>query len=91
MNEKVFIVGIELNNITAITKFENALNTIGEWKKVVTGLYAIKKDFSTTSDLLRQMIWVNFTNECQLFIMKTSLDAAWNLNPETDGWLRNNI
>lgn len=88
MNEKVFIICIELNNKVSIIKFESLLNQLGPWKMVIPNVYVIRRDYSLTSEVIRQEIFGKFTNQCKLFIMKSSIDASWNLTTDVDSWLK---
>ena len=94
MNDKVFIVGIELNSISSKDKFETYLqDRFGKngSVQITNGVYAIKVPFMYTAEQLRGMILAIFSNNCQLFIMKSSIEAAWNASPEVGSWLKSNI
>lgn len=91
MNDKVFLVAVELNSISAIQQFEKALSSIGEWKKLVSNVYVLKQTFARMSDNVRMHITREFGNDLRIFIMKTSLDASWNLDFSVDNWLKSNI
>ncbi len=94
MNDKVFVVGIELNSISSKVKFETYLQ--GRFGKsgyieITNGVYAIKVPIIYTAEQLRTLILGVFSNNCQLFVMKSSIEAAWNASPEVDSWLKSNI
>lgn len=91
MNFKVFIICVELNNKRAIDKFESSLRQLGEWKIIVPGTYALKQDFSKTSDQLKSMLLSKITPDHKLFIMKSSVDASWVLTADIDQWLKLNL
>ena len=87
MNDKVFIVGIELNSISSKDKFETYLqDRFGKngSVQITNGVYAIKVPFMYTAEQLRGMILA-------IFIMKSSIEAAWNASPEVGSWLKSNI
>lgn len=91
MNDKVFLIAVELNSISAVQKFEDVLSSIGEWKKIVGNVYVLKQTFSRMSENVRVHISNEFGENSRIFIMKTSLDAAWNLDASVDSWLKSNI
>lgn len=91
MNDKVFLIAVELNSLSAVQKFERVLSSIGEWKKIVGNVYVLKQSFSRMSENVRVHISNEFGDNARMFIMKTSLDAAWNLDASVDSWLKNNI
>lgn len=91
MNEKVFIVAIGLNNQIEKQRFESSNFGAGQPHKIMEGFYCIKTPFSITSENLRDRIAAMLQNQCYLFVMKASIEAAWRLNPAEDSWLRNNI
>lgn len=91
MNDKVFLIAVELNSISAIQEFEKVLSSIGEWKKLVGNVYVLKQPFSRMCENIRVHISTNFGKDLRIFIMKTSLDAAWNLDASVDCWLKENI
>lgn len=91
MNEKIFIINIELNSLVAIKKFENILSKMGNHKKIIENVYAIKVAHTNTSEIIRNQIKSELSGLYPLFIMKSSTDAAWQLPFEVDGWIKNNI
>ncbi len=91
MNDKVFLIAVELNSMSAIQNFEKVLSSIGEWKKLVGNVYVLKQPFSRMCENIRVHISTNFGKDLRMFIMKTSLDAAWNLDASVDRWLKENI
>lgn len=91
MNDKVFLIAVELNSISAIQKFEKVLSSIGEWKKLVGNVYVLKQPFSRMCENIRTQIVIQFGEDVRMFIMKTSLDAAWKLDASVDRWLKENI
>lgn len=89
MNNKVFIVVAELNKISSVKEFENQLGFLGEWVKVTNGVYFLKEPFDRTSEnIIENML---MTERIKIFVMKTSLDAAWYLENSLDEWLKKNI
>lgn len=93
MNDKIFIVGIELNSISAKQKFESSLTQLGSKShiEITSGVYAIKLPYMYTAEMVRNQISSIFSNNCRLFVMKSSIEAAWNINPNADLWLKSNI
>ena len=94
MNKKVFIICAELNNLRMIEAFKASIRTGGESKELVEGVYAFKADdIDMNSEKLLKMIKEKLpdASSVKLFIMKTSLDAAWFLSPNLNNWLQNNI
>ena len=91
MNDKVFIICIELNNIRAIETFENLLSSMGIWINITLNTYAIKQDSSVTSNNLKMTILNELSRDCRVFVMKTSIDASWNLPANIDGWVKSYI
>jgi hypothetical protein len=92
MNYKVFIIGIELNRVSIKQGFEMALMGIGEWKRLLDGLYIIKPRFPiNSSEELKNRIPHQYRQDGQIFIMRTSIDASWNVDAGVDMWLRINL
>ncbi len=91
MNDKVFIICVELNSLHSITTFENMLRFLGNYQKILPNIYAIKRSQSETSTSLKNYILQRFSNNCQIFIIKSSIDASWNLPINIDSWLKTNI
>ena len=91
MNEKVFIIGIELNNTAAYEKFEKYSFGAGLPFKILDGLYCVKAAYSTSSEQIRNTINSLFHDNCQVFVMKSSIDLSWRLPDRIGIWLKNNI
>lgn len=91
MNEKIFIVCIELNNRSITNRFEDSMQNWGECKKLMTNVYAIKRPFNETSIDVKNLIDSILGCECVSFIMKSSIDASWFLDVATNDWLKGNI
>lgn len=91
MNDKVFIVGIELNNISAYERFEKNNFGMGLPLKIVPGLYCVKTPFDRNSEQLRNTISGIFAGQCRVFVMKSSIDASWRLPMDVDSWLKSNL
>lgn len=89
MNDKVFIVAVELNKISSVKKFEEELGFLGMWIKATNGVYFLKTPFDYTSESIIEKIFMN--ERIKIFVMRTSLDAAWNLENSLDEWLKKNI
>lgn len=91
MNEKVFVVGIELNNKASYNRFERNNFGMGVPFKILPGLYCIKTNYSTTCEELRDKIVNLFSSQCQVFVMKSNIDLAWRLPDNVASWLNMNI
>ena len=91
MNEKPFIVAIGLNTQNEKQRFESTNYGAGVPYKIMEGLYCIKTPYNTTSESLRNRLTSMFFDQCYLFVMKASIEAAWRVRPEVDSWLRDNI
>lgn len=91
MNEKVFLVCIELNNRRNIYAFESLGIFLGKPKKIMENVYAVRTNYTTTSTNVREAIFSKLGSDFNIFVMKTSIDASWRLSSELDGWLTTNI
>ena len=92
MNDKVFIICIELNNKNAISRFESALSGISTSHiKVMENTYAIRVQPSYNSDMIRDILLSKMGSNCILFVMRSSIDAAWRINGSADSWLKSYI
>lgn len=86
------MVCAELNKISIVNDFEMRLRTEGEVKKITDGTYLLIANNINikSSDIVNQLsAWVSM--DIRLFVMRTSIDAAWALEPELDGWLSMNL
>lgn len=94
MNYKVFVIGIELNSLQSKRNFESYLNSIatGGWKRISDGCYIVKPNTSIQSSMeFKNRIPSSFYIDGQLFVMKTSIDAAWNAREDVNNWLSTNL
>lgn len=92
MNYKVFVIGIELNSINAKKAFEAFLSSTGMWNRISDGFYIVKPSSSIPSSLeLKNRIPLVCYQDGQVFVMRTSIDAAWNTRAEISGWLSSNL
>ncbi len=91
MNNKVFVIGIELNNRAAYNRFENHSFYGFLPMKIMPGLYCIETSFSITSENLRSDITDLFAGYCMDCVMKSRVDASWRLPLQVDYWLKENI
>lgn len=92
MNDKTFIVCIELNTKNAISKFEKANIGMGNPVKIIDNVYAIKAPYMVTSRMIFDQIFSAMNNtDFNIFIMKSSIDATWKLPSSLDNWLQMNI
>lgn len=92
MNDKVFIICIELNNKNAVAQFEKTIKGISSsCIKVTENAYAIRVSYYYTSEKLRDIVLTKMGGDCILFVMKSSIDAAWRINGEADIWLKSYI
>lgn len=94
MNHKVFVIGIELNSLQSKRGFESYLNSIAlnGWKSISDGCYIVKPNTNIQSSMeLKNRIPTSYYANGQLFVMKTSIDAAWNTRADVSGWLSTNL
>lgn len=94
MNHKVFVIGIELNNLQSKRGFESYLNSIAlnGWKSISDGCYIVKPNTNIQSSMeLKNRIPTSYYANGQLFVMKTSIDAAWNVRGDINTWLSSNL
>lgn len=91
MNDKVFVIGIELNTKAAYAKFESINFGYGTPVLIVPGLYCIKVPYSYTSLQIRDYIVNMFQEKCQVFVMKSNIDLSWRLPDSIALWLKENI
>lgn len=91
MNDKVFIIGIELNTSAAYKRFESFNLGLGYPVLIIPGLYCVKAPFSYTSAQIRDNIVGMFQEKCQVFVMKSNIDLSWRLPESIGNWLRENI
>lgn len=90
MNHKVFVIGIELNSLQSKRNFEAYLNSIAsnEWRSISDGCYIVKPNTSIQSSMdLKNRIPLSYYTDGQLFVMKTSIDAAWSTRMDANNWL----
>ena len=93
MNEQVFIICVDLQTTTDKENFEKCLKE-GQYRNyqvLMERVYAVKAPLFEDSVKVRDYIRGKMGPMCSLFVMKTSLDAAWNIMTSSDTWLRNNI
>lgn len=86
------MVCAELNKISIVNDFEMRLRAEGDVKKITDGTYLLIANNINikSSDIVNQLsAWVSM--DIRLFVMRTSIDAAWALEPELDGWLSMNL
>lgn len=91
MNDKVFIVCIEINKQSLRLRFENAVIGKGNPQKIMENVYAVITPYSFNSEQVRNQVNSIFMDNCNVFVMKASIDASWRLDVTTDRWLRSNI
>lgn len=91
MNEKVFIVCVELNNNVAKQQFEGAIGTLGSWTNIMTGVYAVQCNAEKKSDEVRSILSTALFSQGKIFVIKSSIDAAWSLDQEAASWLMGHI
>jgi hypothetical protein len=93
MSEKVFIVCVDFQTTAEKVKFENSLrdSQYKEYQILMDRVYAVKAPFFEDSVKLRDFIQGKLGPMCSIFVMKTSLDAAWNIMSASDVWLKNNV
>lgn len=92
MNEKIFIVCVELNSIASKNKLEQVLSNISSTKtKIVDGVYAIRVSQILNSSQIRDNILKLIGGQFEIFVTKSSIDASWRLPSDVAGWLNANI
>ena len=93
MNEKVFLICIDLQTSSEKEKFERFLkeSEYRNFQILMERVYAIKAPLFEDSVMVRDNIRRKMGPMCSIFVMKTSLDAAWNIMTSSDVWLRNNV
>ena len=93
MNHKVFVIGIELNSLQSKKNFESFLFSLGgSWKLISDGCYIVKPGIMIQSSMdLKNKIPTAYYSDGQLFVMKTSIDAAWNVRGDINTWLSSNL
>lgn len=93
MNEKVFIICVDLQTKTDKEKLENCLKSsqYQNYQVLMERVYAVKAPSFVDSVMVRDFIRGKLDFNCPVFVMKTSLDAAWNIMSSSDVWLRNNV
>lgn len=89
MNDKVFIICIELNNKNAVAQFENVIRGCSStYVKIMENTYAVRVSSSYTSEAIRDIVLDKMGGDCVLFVMRSSIDAAWRIIDAADGWLK---
>ncbi|HAB41853.1 MAG TPA: hypothetical protein DCE24_08360 [Porphyromonadaceae bacterium] len=92
MNEKLFILCIELNSKRFIQKFENLTLGIHKPIKIIDNVYFVRFPYMATSAQVREALFGQMgSTDFNVFIMKSSIDASWRLSGELDNWLAQNI
>ena len=89
MNDKVFIICIELNNKNAVAQFENVIRGYSStYVKIMENTYAVRVSSSYTSEAIRDIVLDKMGGDCILFVMRSSIDAAWMIVDSADGRLK---
>lgn len=94
MNHKVFVIGIELNSLQSKRSFEAYLNSIASngWRNISDGCYIVNPNILIQSSMdLKNRIPQSYYTDGQLFVMKTSIDAAWDTRADVSNWLSINL
>lgn len=92
MNDKIFIVCVELNSRHATEQFNSIISSISlSYKKIVDNVYIIRANYTSTSEVIRDRIIAQFSGQCSVFVMKSSPDAAWRIPSDVDVWLKSII
>ena len=93
MGEKVFIICVDLQTSADKDKLEKSFkeSQYRNYQILMERVYAIKVPHFEDSVRVRDFILGKLDYKCQVFVMKTSLDAAWNIMTSSDAWLRENI
>lgn len=92
MNDKIFIISIELNSKAAVAQFEKVMNGCSStYVKIMETTYAVRVSSSYTSEAIRDIVLNKMGGDCILFVMRSSIDTAWRINSSADGWLKSHI
>lgn len=92
MNDKIFIISIELNSKAAVAQFEKVMNGCSStYVKIMENTYAVRVSSSYTSEAIRDIVLNKMGGDCILFVMRSSIDAAWRIADTSDGWLKTYI
>ena len=93
MGEKVFIICVDFQNTADKEKFESGLkgSMYCDYQVLMEKVYAVKAPRFVDSVIVRDFISGKLDYKCPVFVMKTSLDAAWSIMSSSDAWLRNNV
>lgn len=92
MNDKIFILYIELNSRSVMQKFEGLTLGYAKPKKIMDNVYGIRASYMVTSKQLRDQLFNQMgTSDFNVFIMRSSVDASWRLPGNVDEWLSSNI
>lgn len=93
MNEKVFIICVDFHTTTDKEKFEKYIkqSQYRNYQILMERVYAVKAPLFEDSVMVRDNIRSELGSMCSIFVMKTSLDAAWNIMTSGDAWLRKNV
>lgn len=82
----------ELNKISIVNDFEMRLRAEGEVKKITDGTYLlVANNINIKSSDIVKKLSTRASVDIRLFVMRTSIDAAWALEPELDRWLSMNL
>lgn len=92
MNEKVFIICVEISRIALKNRLEQVLSNISSTKiEIVEGVYAIRASRWMSSTRIRDLILKEMGTDFELFVTRSSIDASWRLNSAIASWLNANI
>jgi hypothetical protein len=93
MGEKVFIICVDLQTTADKEKLESGLkgSQYSNFQVLMERVYAVKAPQYVDSVMVRDFIRGKLDFKSPVFVMKTSLDAAWNIMSSSDAWLRNNV
>ena len=87
MNYKSYVVCIELNTNAAVERFENMRSAVvnNNLLKIMDNVYILQTSYMVTSSQLRDSI-ISYmgSQNFNLFIMKSSIDASWRISSNID-------
>lgn len=87
MNYKSYVVCIELNTKAAVERFENMRSAVvnNNLLKIMDNVYILQTSYMVTSSQLRDSI-ISYmgSQNFNLFIMKSSIDASWRISSNID-------
>lgn len=91
MDNRIFIVCFEIENVKSQKAFEKFITTHFETQNIMQNVYLVKTDPFMESEKLRDIIFDEIGYNRSIFVMRASIDVAWNLPANLDTWINCNI